>query len=112
MSSAAHLLFTLYAIELAMQIFTMAYVIVLMLNRTRVNPYLMGKRLRIAALLPLLWFTYIYGDAYEVYQVCVANNWQVSEASLYIKSLREALSLTGALITFCLLSGYDFNRTP
>ena len=105
-----YLLFFLYAVELLLMVASMSYAFVLLCQKKRyLNQYLKGRRLIIAGYLPVIWFIYIYSDAYEVWKICEAAGWQVSDASVEWKAFRQGLSTIGAVITLFLLSGYDFD---
>jgi len=101
-------LFSLYALELAMLFICMVYVFKLWLQReTVINEYLSGSRLKWAALIPFGWFVYIYADAYAVYDLLhnVDARTPQIESALIQKSLRQALSLIIGVINTNVLIG-------
>lgn len=109
MTATANFLFALYALELLTLMGGMAYVMYLWLTRRAyINPHLQGRRLKVAAMLPVLWFIYVYSDAYAVYTICEAQKWQVPDGALMNKAIRELVSLTGAGITTLFMIGYKF----
>lgn len=109
MTFGAWVLFVMYAMEIAVLVIAMSYVMVLWLKKkTKVNPMLTGNRLKVAATLPLLWFIYVFSDAYEVYTVCERMNWNVNESSLQWKAARQGISMVGSVITALLFAGTDF----
>jgi len=102
------ILFSLYALELAMLFIGMVYVFKLWLQReTVVNEYLSGSRLKWAALIPFGWFIYIYSDAYAVYDLLsgVKDYTAEIDTALKQKALRQALSLIVGCINTNVLIG-------
>jgi len=105
----AVVLFILYFTELLLMVGVMSYAFVMYLTkRNNRNRYLQGNRIKVAVILPVVWFIYIYTDAWEVWHVCDAAGWKVDGESIEWKALRQSVSLIGAILTALLISGYDF----
>lgn len=107
------LLFSAYITELLVLLSGVCYVTHLWLKRqTYVNPYLSGRRLKVAAIIPFAWFIYIYSDAYAVYDLIktIKTITPSIESALMQKALRQFLSLFTGTITTLVLIGYKFGE--
>jgi hypothetical protein len=87
----------------------MTYVWILWFRKEKyINPFLQGRRLKIAAFLPMIWLTYVFSDAYEVWMICTREGWEnINQASLTWKAARQCISMVGSVITALLLIGHD-----
>ena len=111
MPTSAVLLFVFYALELLSMLVAIGYVACLFLSKKKVfNKHLQGNRLKVAALLPLIWFTYIYTDAYVVYRAGEGVHWHINENSIWLKTAMQGLSLIGGLILALFVMGCKFER--
>lgn len=105
------ILFALYAAEMFTMIVAIGYVACLFMNSKPVfNKYLQGRRLKVAALLPLIWFIYLYTDAYTVYHAGLGVNWRIPEGSVWLKVLTQSMSLVGGLILAMFVMGCKFGE--
>lgn len=111
MPTSVVLLFILYLLEMLTMIAAIAYVICLFIEKKTVfNKHLQGNRLKVAALLPVIWFTYVYTDAYVVYHAGRGVNWAIPETSIWLKVAMQFLSLIGGLILALFVMGCKFER--
>lgn len=109
MTNIAYILFILYAMELITMMVAIGYVGCLFMQKKPVlNKYLQGRRLKVAALLPVIWFTYTFTDAYTVYQAGSGVHWVLPDQSLRIKIIMQAISLIGGLIVAMFVMGCKF----
>ena len=111
MPTSVVLLFILYLLEMLTMLMAIGYVTCLFLNKKVVfNKHLQGRRLKVAALLPLIWFIYLYTDVYTVYNAGRGVNWHLPESSVWLKVITQSLSLVGGLILAMFVMGCKFER--
>ncbi len=111
MPTSVVLLFILYLLEMLTMVVAIGYVACLFMNKKIVfNKHLQGNRLKVAALLPVIWFTYVYTDAYVVYRAGQGVNWNIPESSVWLKVIMQGISLVGGLILAMFVMGCKFER--
>ncbi len=111
MTGSVILLFIIYLLELLSMIVAIGYVVCLYMNKTAIyNKHLQGNRLKVAAMLPVIWFIYVYTDAYVVYLAGEGVQWHVPESSVWLKIIMQSLSLVGGLILALFVMGCKFER--
>lgn len=99
----------LYISEMIVLMVAMGYVFLLFIKKSKVvNPYLKGTRLKVAALLPLLWFIHVYTEAYTVYYAGESMGWKIPSHAIIIRIIMQTLSLIGGLILALFVCGYKF----
>lgn len=85
------------------------YVFLLFIKKSSVvNNYLKGRRLKVAALLPLIWFIHVYTEAYTVYYAGQAVEWVVPYNAIQLRIYMQILSLIGGLILATFVMGCKF----
>ena len=109
MTVTTYFLFTIYSMELIAMIVAMGYVACLfMQKRTVMNKHLRGRRLKVAALLPVLWFIYTYSDAYVVYSAGESVQWKLPQQAIWVKIALQTLSMVGGFILALFVMGCKF----
>lgn len=103
------LLMGLYIAELIAMMVSMGYVFLLFIKKAKVfNSHLKGRRLKVAALLPILWFVHVYTEAYTVYHAGEAVGWRLPDSAIQVKIIMQTLSLIGGLILALFVMGCKF----
>ena len=103
------LLMGLYIAELIAMMVSMGYVFLLFIKKAKVfNAHLKGRRLKVAALLPILWFVHVYTEAYTVYHAGESVGWRLPESAIQVKIIMQTLSLIGGLILALFVMGCKF----
>lgn len=74
------------------------------------NRHLYGRRLKVAAILPVIWFVYVYTDAYVTYQAGEAVQWEIPREAIILKIIMQTLSLIGGGILGMFVMGCDFGE--
>lgn len=104
-------LYALYTLEVLSLMGCLGYVSYLHVKReSYLNPYLMGRRLKVAALLPFIWITYVMMDAYIVYRAGSPIQWQIPSFAVNLKIILQLLSLIGSVILALVLMGCKFGE--
>lgn len=105
------MLFIIYALEVLSLMGCLGYVCYLHIKREQyINPYLRGRRLKVAAILPFIWITYVMMDAYVTYKAGSPINWQIPSFAINLKITLQILSLIGSVILALLLMGCKFGE--
>lgn len=105
------MLFIIYALEVISLMGCLGYVCYLHIKRQRyINPYLKGRRLKVAALLPFIWITYVMMDSYVTYKAGSGISWQIPSFAINLKITLQILSLIGSVILALLLMGCKFGE--
>lgn len=103
------MLFIIYALEILSLMGCLGYVCYLHVKReSYINPYLKGRRLKVSALLPFIWITYVMMDSYVTYKAGLSMNWQIPSFAVNLKITLQILSLLGSVILALLLMGCKF----
>ncbi len=103
------LLMSLYISEMLVLMIAIAYVFLLFIKKSKVfNQYLQGRRLKVAAALPLLWFVHVYTEAYTVYYAGESVGWALPSNAIQIKIVMQIISLIGGLILAFFVMGCKF----
>ena len=103
------LLMVLYIAELLAMMVSMVYVFLLFIKKSKVfNSHLKGRRLKVAALLPMLWFVHVYTEAYTVYYAGEGVEWMLPDSAIQVKIIMQTLSLIGGLILALFVMGCKF----
>jgi hypothetical protein len=102
-------LYTIYALEILSLMGCLGYVAYLHVKRdTYINPYLKGRRLKVGAVLPFVWITYVMMDAYIVHRAGTPIDWEIPSFAINLKIVLQILSLIGSIILALLLMGCKF----
>ena len=105
------LLMALYISEMLVLMIAMGYVFLLFIKKSKVfNADLKGRRLKVAALLPILWFAHVYTEAYTVYYAGESVGWVLPRYAIEVKIIMQTLSLVGGLILALFVTGYKFGE--
>jgi hypothetical protein len=103
------LLMSLYISEMLVLMIAIAYVFLLFINNSKVfNQYLQGRRLKVAAALPLIWFVHVYTEAYTVYYAGESVGWALPNNAIQLKIIMQLISLIGGLILAFFVMGCKF----
>lgn len=103
------LLMSLYISEILVLMIAMAYVFLLFIKKSKIfNQYLQGRRLKVAAALPILWFVHVYTEAYTVYHAGESVGWALPNNSIQLKIIMQIISLIGGLILAFFVMGCKF----
>lgn len=103
------LLMSLYISEMLVLMIAIAYVFLLFIKKSKVfNQYLQGRRLKVAALLPILWFVHVYTEAYTVYYAGESVGWALPNNAIQLKIIMQIISLIGGLILAFFVMGCKF----
>ena len=103
------ILMGLYLSEMLVLMVAMGYVFLLFIKKSKVfNKHLQGRRLKVAALLPILWFAHVYTEAYTVYYAGELMGWKIPNHAIIIKIIMQTLSLIGGLILALFVMGCKF----
>ena len=104
-------LLSMYGAEILLMMFCMAYVFILFVQKINVfNSHLKGRRLKAAALLPILWFVHVYTEAYTVYCAGEDLDWNLHDSAIQIKIVMQLISLAGGGLLAAFVMGYDFGE--
>lgn len=99
----------LYIAEMIAMMISMGYVFLLFIKKSQVfNSHLKGRRLKAAALLPILWFIHVYTEAYTVYYAGQSVGWNLPSNAIQVKIIMQTLSLIGGLILALFVMGCKF----
>lgn len=102
-------LMALYVCEMLVLMIAMGYVFLLFIKKSQVfNQYLQGRRLKVAALLPILWFIHVYTEAYTVYYAGESVGWSLPSNAIQLKICMQLISLIGGLILAFFVMGCKF----
>lgn len=102
-------LLSMYGAEILLMMFCIAYVFILFVQKRNVfNSHLKGRRLKAAALLPILWFVHVYTEAYTVYYAGELVGWKLPNHAIQIKIIMQIISLIGGLILAFFVMGCKF----
>lgn len=103
------LLMSLYISEMLVLMIAMGYVFLLFIKKSKVfNQYLQGRRLKVAAALPILWFVHVYTEAYTVYYAGESVGWALPNNAIQLKIIMQIISLIGGLILAFFVMGCKF----
>ena len=103
------LLVALYISEMLVLMVAMGYVFLLFFQKSKVfNSHLKGNRLKVAGLLPILWFVHVYTEAYTVYYAGESMGWKLPNHAIQIKIIMQLISLIGGLILAFFVMGCKF----
>ena len=103
------LLMVLYVSEMLVLMVAMGYVFLLFFKKSKVfNSHLQGNRLKVAGLLPILWFIHVYTEAYTVYGAGESMGWKLPSNAIQIKIVMQIISLIGGLILAFFVMGCKF----
>jgi hypothetical protein len=103
------LLMALYISEMLVLMIAMGYVFLLFIKKSQVfNSHLQGRRLKVAALLPILWFIHVYTEAYTVYYAGESVGWMLPKNAIQLKICMQIISLIGGLILAFFVMGCKF----
>lgn len=103
------LLMVLYISEMLVLMVAMGYVFLLFFQKSKVfNAHLKGNRLKVAGLLPILWFVHVYTEAYTVYYAGESMGWKLPNNAIQIKIIMQLISLIGGLILAFFVMGCKF----
>lgn len=103
------LLMVLYISEMLVLMVAMGYVFLLFFQKSKVfNAHLQGRRLKVAGLLPILWFIHVYTEAYTVYYAGESVKWMLPSNAIQIKIIMQLISLIGGLILAFFVMGCKF----
>lgn len=103
------LLMALYISEMLVLMVAMGYVFLLFFQKSKVfNSHLKGNRLKVAGLLPILWFVHVYTEAYTVYYAGESMGWKLPNHAIQIKIIMQLISLIGGLILAFFVMGCKF----
>lgn len=99
----------LYICEMIVLVVAMGYVFLLFFKKSKVfNAHLQGRRLKVAGLLPILWFIHVYTEAYTVYYAGESVGWVLPSNAIQIKVIMQLISLIGGLILAFFIMGCKF----
>lgn len=111
MASTIVLLYLIYAMELLSMVIAMGYVACLFMQKKPVlNDHLKGRRLKAGAVLPVIWFVYVFTDAYVVYKAGEGIGWRLPEYAVWTKIVMQVLSLVGGLLLALFVMGCKFGE--
>lgn len=103
------LLMVLYISEMLVLMVAMGYVFLLFFKKSKVfNAHLQGRRLKVAGLLPMLWFVHVYTEAYTVYGAGESVDWALPSNAVQVKIYMQIISLIGGLILAFFVMGCKF----
>ncbi len=103
------ILMLLYISEMLVLMVAMGYVFLLFFKKSNVfNKHLQGNRLKVAGLLPILWFIHVYTEAYTVYYAGESMGWKLPNNAIQIKIVMQIISLIGGLILAFFVMGCKF----
>lgn len=103
------LLMILYVSEMLVLMVAMGYVFLLFFQKSKVfNSHLQGRRLKVAGILPILWFIHVYTEAYTVYGAGESVDWALPNNAIQIKIVMQIISLIGGLILAFFVMGCKF----
>jgi hypothetical protein len=103
------ILMGLYVSEMLVLMVAMGYVFVLFIKKSKVfNKHLQGNRLKVAGLLPILWFAHVYTEAYTVYYAGESVGWRIPSNAIQLKIIMQLISLIGGLILAFFVMGCKF----
>ena len=102
-------LMALYVSEMLVLMVAMGYVFILFIKKSKVlNSHLQGRRLKVAATLPILWFVHVYTEAYTVYYAGESVGWALPNNAIKLKIIMQIISLIGGLILAFFVMGCKF----
>jgi len=105
------LLMALYISEMLVLMVAMGYVFLLFFKKNKVfNSHLKGNRLKVAGLLPILWFIHVYTEAYTVYEAGESVGWALPSDAIQLKIFNQIISLIGGLILAFFVMGCKFGE--
>lgn len=103
------LLMVLYVSEMLVLMVAMGYVFLLFFQKSKVfNSHLQGNRLKVAGLLPILWFIHVYTEAYTVYYAGELVGWKLPDNAIQLKIVMQIISLIGGMILAFFVMGCKF----
>lgn len=103
------ILMGLYISEMLVLMVAMGYVFLLFIRKSKVfNSHLKGNRLKVAGMLPILWFIHVYTEAYTVYYAGESLSWDIPSHAMLIKIIMQLISLIGGLILAFFIVGCKF----
>ena len=103
------ILMLLYISEMLVLMVAMGYVFLLFFKKSNVfNKHLQGNRLKVAGMLPILWFIHVYTEAYTVYGAGESVGWALPSNAIQIKIVMQIISLIGGLILAFFVMGCKF----
>lgn len=109
MPQSVVVLYLVYAMELLSMIVAMGYVACLFMQKQMVfNEHLKGNRLKAGAVLPVIWFVYVFTDAYVVFKAGQGISWRLPDYAIWTKIIMQVLSLIGGLLLALFVMGYKF----
>ncbi len=89
----------------------MGYVFLLFFKKSNIfNKHLQGNRLKVAGMLPILWFIHVYTEAYTVYVAGESVGWALPSNAIQIKIVMQIISLIGGLILAFFVMGCKFGE--
>ena len=103
------LLMILYVSEMLVLMVAMGYVFLLFFKKSNVfNKHLQGNRLKVAGMLPILWFIHVYTEAYTVYYAGESVKLMLPSNAIQIKIIMQLISLIGGMILAFFVMGCKF----
>lgn len=102
------ILMGLYVSEMLVLMVAMGYVFILFIKKSKVFNKYLGNRLKVAGLLPILWFVHVYTEAYTVYYAGESLSWDIPSYAMQIKIIMQLISLIGGLILAFFVMGCKF----